>query len=51
MDIDVRYNGESLGGIETKVGNSRYLPLQKLKDAWLGANGYPVQLVRKPTNW
>jgi len=51
MDIDVRLNGVSLGGIETKVGGSRYLPLQRLKDAWLGANGYPVQLVRKPANW
>lgn len=51
IDIDVRFNGVSLGGIETKVGSSRYLPLQKLKDAWLGANGYPVQLVRKPANW
>lgn len=51
IDIDVRLNGVKLGGIETKVGSSRYLPLQKLKDAWLGANGYPVQLVRKPANW
>ena len=51
IDIDVRLNGVKLGGIETKVGSSRYLPLQKLKDAWLGANGYPVQLVRKPVNW
>ncbi len=50
IDIDVQYNGVSLGGIETKVGGSRYLPLQRLKDAWLGANGYPVQLVRKPIN-
>ncbi|MBD1432698.1 hypothetical protein H8B06_07675 [Sphingobacterium sp. DN00404] len=51
MDLDVWHNGVNLGGIETKVGGSRYLPLQKLKDAWLGANGYPVQLVRKPINW
>lgn len=51
MDLDVWHNGVNLGGIETKVGGSMYLPLQRLKDAWLGANGYPVNLVRKPTNW
>jgi len=51
MDLDVWHNGINLGGIEAKVGGSRYLPLQRLKDAWLGANGYPVQLVRKPGNW
>jgi len=51
MDLDVWHNGVNLGGIETKVGGSRYLPLQRLKDAWLGANNYPVQLVRKPANW
>ncbi|HCC28973.1 MAG TPA: hypothetical protein DEQ03_02775, partial [Marinilabiliales bacterium] len=51
MDLDVWHNGVNLGGIETKVGGSRYLPLQRLKDAWLDANGYPVQLVRKPANW
>ena len=38
-------------GIETKVGGSRHLPLQRLKDAWLGANDYPAQLIRKPGNW
>ncbi len=36
MDLDVWYNWANLGGIETKVGNSKYLPLQKLKDSWLG---------------
>lgn len=51
MDLDVWHNGINLGGIETKVGGSRYLPLQRLKDAWLGATGYPVQLVRKPPTW
>lgn len=51
MDLDVWHNGVNLGGIETKVGGSRYLPLQRLKDAWLGANGYPVNLVRKPGTW
>ncbi len=51
MDLDVWHNGVNLGGIETKVGASRYLSLQRLKDAWLGANGYPVQLVRKSIFW
>lgn len=51
MDIDVWHNGVNLGGIETKVGGSRYLPLQRLKDFWLWAGGYPVQLVRKPLGW
>jgi len=51
MDLDVWHKGVNLGGIETKVGGSRYLPLQRLKDAWLGANGYPVNLVRKPGTW
>lgn len=53
MDIDVWDNGVNLGGIETKVGGSRYKTLQRLKDAWLGAQNipYPVQLVRKPSDW
>jgi len=51
MDLDVWHNGVNLGGIETKVGGSRYHSLQRLKDAWLDANGYPVQLVRKPKKW
>jgi hypothetical protein len=53
MDLDVWLDGVNLGGIEAKVGGSRYHTLQRLKDAWLGAqkNPYPVQLVRKPSNW
>lgn len=51
MDLEVWHKGVNLGGIEAKVGGSRYLPLQKLKDAWLGTQGYPVQLIRKPGNW
>ncbi|MBO9676359.1 MAG: VCBS repeat-containing protein [Sphingobacteriaceae bacterium] len=48
MDIEVQMpNGEVMGGIETKVGSSRYHTLQRLKDDWLRANGYPVQVVRK----
>ncbi|WP_051881888.1 RHS repeat-associated core domain-containing protein [Chryseobacterium soli] len=50
MDIEVRNSdGEVLGGIETKVGSSRYHTLQRLKDDWLRNNGYPVQVVRKAT--
>lgn len=48
IDIEVHYGGRVLGGIETKVGASRYLPSQRAKDFWLGLNGYPVNLVRKP---
>lgn len=50
IDIEVEYGGKVLGGIETKVGSSRYTPLQRIKDVWLDFNttgGYPVQLVRK----
>jgi hypothetical protein len=50
IDIEVSMSGKVLGGIETKVGSSRYLPLQRMKDIWLDFNttgGYPVQLVRK----
>jgi RHS repeat-associated protein len=51
IDIEVSQAGKVLGGIETKVGASRYTPLQRLKDIWLDLNtpgGYPVNLVRKP---
>ncbi|MBV4359033.1 DUF6443 domain-containing protein [Pinibacter aurantiacus] len=51
MDLDVWYNGVNLGGIETKVGGSRYFTLQRLKDGWLRSQGYEVNLVRKPANW
>ncbi|MBB1141035.1 hypothetical protein [Myroides sp. WP-1] len=53
MDLDVWYKGVNVGGIETKIGSSRYLPLQRLKDVWLEDQDvpYPVQLVRKPKNW
>ncbi len=50
IDIEVSMQGKVLGGIETKVGSSRYLPLQRLKDWWIDAStpgGYFVQLVRK----
>ena len=48
MDIEIRQNGVAIGGIETKTGNSRYNPSHRAKDEWLGMNGYPVNLVRKP---
>jgi RHS repeat-associated protein len=52
IDIEVSMNGRVLGGIETKVGNSRYTVLQRLKDWYLEAvQGYPVNLVRRPANW
>ena len=48
IDIEVSYKGNVLGGIETKVGSSRYNSLQQLKDLWLyKVQGYPVNLVRK----
>jgi hypothetical protein len=49
IDIEVSRNGTVLGGIETKVGSSRYLPLQQLKDWWLkNIEGYPVNVARQP---
>lgn len=52
IDIEVSQGGKVLGGIETKVGSSRYHPLQRLKDLWLEkVEGYPVNLVRKPSDW
>jgi len=47
MDIQVSKDGQVLGGIETKVGGSRYLPSQRAKDEWLRrTQGYPVNVVR-----
>jgi RHS repeat-associated protein len=52
IDIEVSQGGRVLGGIEAKVGASRYNTLQRLKDLWLEkVQGYPVNLVRKPLNW
>jgi RHS repeat-associated protein len=48
IDIDVSANGRVLGGIETKTGNSPYLPAQRAKDFWLRfMEGYPVNIVRQ----
>ena len=49
IDIEVSNQGQVLGGIETKVGSSRYLPSQRAKDYWLRTfQNYPVNVVRKP---
>jgi hypothetical protein len=49
IDIEVSRGGTVLGGIETKVGTSRYTPLQQLKDWWLrNIEGYPVDVARSP---
>jgi RHS repeat-associated protein len=49
MDIEISQDGTVLGGIETKVGTSRYTPLQRLKDWWLtNIEGYPVNVARSP---
>jgi RHS repeat-associated protein len=47
IDIEISLDGKVLGGIETKFGGSRYLPLQRVKDAWLQlVDGYPVNVIR-----
>jgi RHS repeat-associated protein len=49
MDIEVSQGETVLGGIETKVGTSRYGTIQRLKDWWLtNIKGYPVNVARKP---
>jgi RHS repeat-associated protein len=47
IDVEVSKGGKPVGGIETKVGNSRYLPSQRAKDEWLRQNDYPMDLSRK----
>lgn len=49
IDVEISKNGEVLGGIEAKVGKSRYLPWQRAKDEYLRRKGYPVQVVRDAT--
>jgi RHS repeat-associated protein len=47
IDIEVARDGEVLGGIEAKVGQSRYRATQRAKDAWLWVTqGYRVNVVR-----
>jgi RHS repeat-associated protein len=48
IDVDISLNGRSLGGIETKAGNSRYTPSQRAKDEFLRRVGYIVNLFRGP---
>lgn len=52
IDVEVYTNptfSQCLGGIECKVGASRYLASQRAKDFWLQMrHGYPVQMMRKP---
>lgn len=48
IDIEVGLDGETLGGVETKLGGSPYTAAQQLKDWWLGTQGYIVNVVRGP---
>ena len=48
IDVEVSRYGNVLGAIETKLGGSAYTVAQRAKDAWLGLNGYPVNVVREP---
>ena len=47
IDIDVWRDGKNLGGIEVKLGGSRYTPAQQLKDLMLSRlDNYRVNVVR-----
>ncbi|QRM35743.1 RHS repeat domain-containing protein [Microvirga sp. VF16] len=50
IDVHVEVLGDDfamhIGGIEAKLGLSRYGPWQRLKDMWLKRHGYPVDVVR-----
>jgi hypothetical protein len=47
IDIEVSRGTEVLGGIETKLGDSRYTAPQRAKDAYLNlVKGYVVTVVR-----
>jgi hypothetical protein len=49
IDIEVSLNGTILGGIETKLGGSRYTFMQYWKDLWLLATqGYRMHVLRAP---
>ena len=49
IDIEVSLEGQVLGGIETKLGNSAYGVWQRLKDMWLAHfQDYIVNVVRGP---
>ena len=49
IDIEVRdANGNVVGGVETKVGNSRYKASQRAKDAYLRIfRKYIVHVIRR----
>jgi len=48
IDIEVEHNGQ-MHGIEVKKGlKARYRTKQRIKDDWLRANGYHVDVVRFP---
>jgi hypothetical protein len=47
IDIEVSKDGQVLGGIETKAGNSPYTWQQQLKDWWLkDVHGYTINVAR-----
>jgi len=49
VDILVSKGGRILGGIETKLGGSRYLPSQRAKDAMISlTEGISIVVVRGP---
>jgi hypothetical protein len=52
IDLVVYKNGKPLGGIEVKMGNSRYRPAQRAKDFYLWFfEDLRVNVVRVPRNW
>ncbi len=47
LDIFLKKDGNVFGALETKLGSSRYTPLQQLKDAWINSKfGWSVTVVR-----
>lgn len=49
IDVEISRNGTVLGGFETKLGGSRYLPSQRAKDFYLRLmERYQVVLLRRP---
>lgn len=50
IDIEVTHNGKTLGGVETKTGNSPYTSKQRAKDNYLKQQGYPVNVSRQPNS-
>jgi RHS repeat-associated protein len=49
IDIEVGPEDDPLGGVETKLGNSRYHASQRAKDWYLrNIKNYPVNVIRRP---